>query len=233
MRNLLTLLILSLIPCVAKADDNTPQKIPLAERLTALDDPDYALRETATDLLLHDDTLDLDALAQAMPAAPSPELRQRLLNIAHHHTVRKIRFDSFETEGRGSIGVVQSMVSEPDDVFGPEKSYVLVTRALPGFPAYGRLRPMDQIVGLNDQPLNDLDQVESFPRMLQAFNAGQEIHLTVLRNGETLDVSLTLASRTALAAIYTQPGFTLSPKFDDLWQQRRKAFDWPSDEETQ
>lgn len=126
----------------------------LADRIADLNHPDYATRQDATDALLCDDRLDLDALAAVAYATGqplTPEARQRLLSIARHHTLQNLRLRSFPADGQGSIGIVQAVRAEPLPDQPKPEVYVLVTSVLPGFPAYGRLRPLDRITALNGQ----------------------------------------------------------------------------------
>ena len=92
---------------------NTPATTPrLADRVAALNDPDYATREAASDALLLDDALDLNALAVAAGDDLPPETRERLLYIALHHTVRQLREDNFPADGPGSIGILQAVQAD-------------------------------------------------------------------------------------------------------------------------
>ena len=97
------------------AATETAANIDLAAQIAALNDPDYATRAAATDALLQNETLDLDALAAAAAKVKPlpPETRERLLYVAHHHTVRLLRFANFPVEGPGSIGIVQAVQTDP------------------------------------------------------------------------------------------------------------------------
>lgn|GEM_PF-2230639 len=214
----------------------------LAGRVAALDATDYATRADAADALLRDDTLDLTALAAAAGNDPPPETRERLLHVVRHHTVRRIRNAHFPPDGRGSIGIVQSVQADPLPPGTPDPRsgrtppapgtgppYALVTGVLPGFPACGRLRPLDRIVALNGQALAGAAEPTMFQSMLDPFAAGDTVTLTVLRGGASRSVSLTLANRAALAGIYPPPSHTLHPRFADEWAAQRKPFDWPAD----
>ena len=231
-------------PVVADSDAADPA-VDLAARLTALNDPDYATRAAATDALLRDDRLSLGDLAAAANAAEPlpPETRERLLYVARHHTVRGLRNRLFPAEGRGSIGIVQAVQSDPLPPENAEPAprgraavpqrtgppYALVTGVLPGFPACGRLRPQDRIVALDGQPLDGPSNPTTFQSMLAPLEAGHTIILTVVRDGETLRVPLILANRAALAGLYVPPNHSLHPRFAAEWAAERKPFDWPAD----
>ena len=235
---LVPLLLATLLPVAFPATAAPP---PLPDRIAGLDHPDYAVREAATEALLLDDTLDLQALAKAVPPDASPEVRQRLLHIARHHCIRQIRIDSFDAQGLGSIGIVQSVLTDPPPPWDPAERrppappaapYALVTRVLPGFPACGRLRPMDRILTLNGQPFSMTDRAEGFQRRLLSLEAGATAVLGVRRGNEIVEVTLILANSTALSGIYAGSGITLAPPFAARWDAARKPFDWPADGET-
>lgn len=227
----------------AAADAALPDATPdPAARVAALNAPDYAIRADAADALLRDDTLDLAALAAAAGNDPPPETRERLLYVVRHHTVRRLRDAHFPPDGRGSIGIVQSVQADPLPHAAPDPRsgrkapapgtgppYALVTGVLPGFPACGRLRPRDRIVALNGRAIAGPAEPTTFQSMLDPFAAGDTVTLTVLRGGTSRSVSLTLANRAALAGIYPPPSHTLHPRFADEWAAQRKPFDWPAD----
>ena len=204
----------------------------LADRIADLNHPDYATRQDATDALLCDDQLELDALAAVAHATGqplTPEARQRLLSIARHHTLQNLRLRSFPADGPGSIGIVQAVRAEPlPDQREPEV-YVLVTGVLPGFPAYGRLRTLDRITALNGQRIPEPAQPSSFQAMLAPLKANETVELSVTRARATITVSLTLANRAALSGLYAPPNHTLHPRFAAEWAERRKPFEWPAD----
>jgi hypothetical protein len=184
-----------------------------------LDDPDYGTRLAATQTLLTDDTLTPERLAAWVPAAPSVEQRHRLLRVAEHHTLRRLQEQRFEVEGRGSMGVVQT-VKDRDDA-GDARSYALVTRVLSGFPAAGRLRPLDRIVALDGEPIPGPADARAFEAMMRRYEAGHELSLTVERGGQTLTVSIPLINSRALAAFYQPPAFGLHAPYQEAWEAVR------------
>jgi len=215
-------------------DDDGARPV-LAQQVEDLNDPDYDVRQDATEALLQDTELDLDALAAAATerGALPAETRERLLAVARHHTVRRLRKAFFPADGPGSIGIVQSVRADPlppaPDGAGTGPPYALVTGVLPGFPACGRLRTLDRIVALNGQPIAGPPHPVTFQNMLAPLRANETVTLTVLRDGVTLTVPLTLANRAALSGIYAPPSHTLHPRFAAEWAATRKPFDWPAD----
>ncbi len=217
--------------------------LPLADLVAQLSDPDYAQRAAATDTLLLHPSLDLDQLAHVAGQDLAPETRQRLIYIARHHTVRALRDTHFPAEGSGSIGILQSVLADPlppaparpgaratsPTRVGP--TYALVTGILPGFPACGTLRPLDRIVAFDGNDLDGPAVANAFQSLIEPYAAQDTITLTVIRDGATLNLSLTLANRAALSGIYAPPNHTLTPRFAEQWQVQRKRFAWPADGE--
>lgn len=198
--------------------------------VASLDDADFAVRREATEVMLRDESLTAEAVAALLPEVASLELRQRLELIARHHLVRLLRDERFAAEGPGSIGVVQSVQAgppyqaDPDPKAAPAPiTFALVTRVLPGFPAAGRLRPLDRIVAVDGQPLTGPANAPRFEDLMRRYRANQTISLTVERGPETLDLQLTLANGEALAAMYAFPDFGLTGEFDRAWTTFRQT----------
>lgn len=98
-------------------------------------------------------------------------------------------------------------------------TFALVTRVLPGFPASGRLRPLDRIVGLDGQPLDGPANAPRFEDLMRRYRANQTLTLTVQRDLQTLDIDIPLANGQALPAMYGLPEFDLTADFDRAWTQ--------------
>ncbi|MEO1236257.1 MAG: PDZ domain-containing protein [Planctomycetota bacterium] len=196
----------------ASADDRDPTP---ADLVADLGHPDYAVRQAATDALLIDPSLTPDELAALAPPDAGPEVRHRLLGVARHHFLRRLRLETFPADGPASLGVVQS-AQNPTPTDQPDTpAYVLVTRVLPGFPATGRLRPFDRVLALDGRPLLP-DQ--NFPELMRRYRAGQQVVVTVERADQTLDLAVPLANKAALVEMYAQPGHGLTPVFGRRWE---------------
>lgn len=186
---------------------------------------DFETRRAANDALFLDEALSTEQLADWYARAEQPEVRQRLLMAARHHLLRRMRLDTFPAEGPGSIGVVQSMQIEPPPInLDPAatrshgtKTFALVTRVLEGFPASGRLYPLDRVVALDGQPLGGGNQSQRFEDLMRRYSAGDRLTLTVERNGEAVNIEIPLANGNALGAMYAFPEFGLTPEFDVAW----------------
>ncbi|MEO0513722.1 MAG: PDZ domain-containing protein [Planctomycetota bacterium] len=202
--------------------------------LDDLDHDDYDVRREATESMLLDETLTTDRLAAWYALADSLEAQQRLLIVARHHFLRELRLERFPGEGPGSIGVVQSIQVAPpppnadgrDD--GPNArpparatTFALVTRVLDGFPAAGRLRPLDRVVAVDGQTLGGPGNNQRFEDLMRRYRANQSITLTVQRDGQTVDVVITLANGNALGAMYAFPDFGLTADFEPAWVEHQ------------
>lgn len=192
---------------------------------------DFEIRRSATDALLLDDSLTVEQLAGWYASADDPEVRQRLRVVARHHFLQKMRLERFPGEGPGSIGVVQSMqISLPDlnaddqaPGAGRPTTFALVTRVLDGFPASGRLRPLDRVVALDGQALGGGANNQRFEDLMRRYRSGQTLTLTVLRNGDSLDIAIPLANGNGLGAMYAFPEFGLTADFDQAWNQHQQT----------
>ena len=196
-----------------------------------LADEDYEVRQAATDALFLDESLTVEQLAGWYAEAKAPEVRQRLIAIGRHHFLRQTRLARFPEAGAGSLGVVQSMQISPVDVNVPSEdeedprpiTYALVTQVLDGFPASGRLRPLDRVGAVDGQILGGGANNQRFEDLMLRYRANQNLTLTVQRNDDTIDVVIPLANSDALASMYLPPDFGLAGEFTDRWSEHRLA----------
>lgn len=188
-----------------------------AQLVEQLDSPSYATRTDAAEQLIRDDTLTPQAVAGLLPDEASLEQRNRLQNIARHHAIRLNRDKVFQNASPGSLGIVHSVHLTPADDNEDPTNYSLVSRVLPGFPAYGRLRPLDHIVAIDDQALTGPPSADHFEQIMRRYRSGQTITLTVERGEESLEITLTLAQSNALRQMYAVPDFGLAEPYRDHW----------------
>lgn len=87
------------------------------------------------------------------------------------------------------LGVFSLLFASP---LAPKPAGVLISDTLkdPRYPAYGHLMPGDIIIAINNMPTTTLDD---FSRILGNFKPNETIHLTIIRNGRSLNLTLTLA----------------------------------------
>lgn len=77
----------------------------------------------------------------------------------------------------------------------------IITEVMPGTPAEDAgLLPGDRIVAVNDEPVN----ADTLTLVIGQYLAGETVTLSVMRDGETLEIELTLAER--------PPGFVPAPR---------------------
>ncbi|MFW6058949.1 MAG: PDZ domain-containing protein [Phycisphaeraceae bacterium] len=193
--------------------------------LQALASPDYAVRERTTWRLLRDDDLSARHIADLYAAAETPEQRHRLLDVARHHAVRRMRDRAFDAPGdRGAIGMTHHREAlPPGSVPGLDLPAIEVIQPMPGFPAYTYLRPGDLIVGLDGENLPVEDTMGHFKRVLQSHRPGQRVQLTIHRAGELHEHALRLASYEALNLVYNAGAarMPLRSPFREQWLQTR------------
>jgi len=72
----------------------------------------------------------------------------------------------------------------------PNPAGVKIVYVNSSYPAYGHLMPEDIIIAINNMPTTTLDD---FSRILGNFKPNETIHLTIIRNGRLLNLTLTLA----------------------------------------
>lgn len=215
---------------------------PASTVIEGLSDQDYEVRRAATELLLLDESLTTPQLAAWYALADQPEAQQRLIIVARHHFLRELRLERFPTAGPGSIGVVQSIQVAPikPNADGREdgvnarpparpSTFALVTRVLDGFPASGRLRPLDRVVAVDGKLLGGPGNNQRFEDLMRRYQANQPITLTVERDNETVDVVIQLANGNALGNMYAFPEFGLTADFDRAWVQYQQAHFPPRD----
>lgn len=195
--------------------------------LAALDSPDYRQRQDQTLALLADDAIELDDLAELFARARSVEQRHRLLGVARHHVLRQRREQVFDRPDRGSLGISHRTlgVDELPEHEGHDGAAVEILFTLPGFPAHGRLEAGDRVIALGGEPLPRDFTAEDFRNRIVNFRSGDELQLTIERQGEQLTRTVPLASAQALGAMYDPVGLHLRPQFENDWQEIRRSLE--------
>ena len=140
----------------------------------------------------------------------------------------------------GSLGV-SHRAFPAGSLPGVEEPSIAVVRTLPGFPAFEALRAGDLIVGLNGRPVawpepaplerghrrqeqarqrlatEATAAATAFSEAVQRAGAGNPVTLRILRGGERLEVSVTLAEVDALRRLYPRGARGLR---DEAWAER-------------
>lgn len=214
------------------------------EVLKLLNDPDFKVREQAEANLLADDTLDRAALGKLIQEAQSSEQRYRLIRIAEHHVMREIREQQFGGQEKldeedepilrgfnvretAAIGFsYQPMLVEDNPQ--TQTPAVTVTATMPGFPGHAHLRPGDLVVAVNGQTAQGIRHRELITdwmgNRIAFHHPGDTITLTIVRNGEALDIKIVAAEGTALRLMYTSNGFNAAFRerpYNEQWLKAR------------
>lgn len=187
--------------------------------LALLGDDDYQVRQAATRRLLRDNALTQADLDRLYAASKTPEQRHRLLRVARHHVIRRMIRQKYDGQaGPGSMGLSHQVIPASQD---RARTGVLVVMTLPGFPAYAALEPGDVMIDFAGQPLPDKLTAAQFPLLIQEHTAGEQIHLTVLRDGVEIDVLFILEHGQALKGVYDTGGVVLNAPYRDRWATTR------------
>ncbi len=203
-----------LLFCFGPSLSASPEEV--SALLAGLSSDSYTARQDATERLLADDTLTPNTLSELFAESRSPEQRQRLLAIAHHHLLRQHRQEHFDAaDPQGCIGVQLEAVA-PNQLASLNRPAARVAATLPGFPAHGRLLPGDLILMIDGRAFRrdtGTSPVTELTAHVLAQGAGKTVTLIVRRANESVTVTLPIAGRKALEAMYIADvqGTSLAP----------------------
>jgi len=212
---------------VAQEEGDAPPAPTRDELVEQLGDADFGQRESATAALLADDSIDEEALREMLLTAKTPEQRHRLMALARHHILRVLRREQFtDQEEAGAIGFSYDALL-PDQNPHADHAGVVILKTLPGFPGHIYLRPNDVILQINGQPCwgRDVATVQNFVRSAIAWRAAGETHrLSMVREGERIEIEVPCVGASALTAMYTTSarGSILQNDFEEAWTQARQ-----------
>ena len=191
--------------------------------LYELGNDDYAVRQSATQRLLADEA-DLETLGQLYTKAKLPEQRQRLLNVACHYTVKRMRLKIASNNNKAAIGIRHDAFGT-DRFPGIARPGLIVVETFPGFPGHAHLQRSDLILAVDGQPfpidLTPQQTANRFIQTVQKKEAGSSARFTVYRDGRTIEVRFHLASLHALQTMYKNAQ-KLQPKFQTQWLTTRR-----------
>jgi len=212
--------------------------------LEALDHKDYHVRDEATRQLLSDESLTLDQLETLYREAVSEEQRHRILAVARHHYLEAAA-QRLETPPReffvpraatpsGAVGIPQDALPA-DQLPQLRQSAVRVAYTFPGFPAHAVLQRDDLILAVDGQALPAINDVgisfDNFLQMIKTRPAGEDVTLTIWRDGQRLEVPFTLANLDALSRMYARRVDRGPNQLDEQWLaqwQRVQAAHFPA-----
>ena len=180
--------------------------------LAALGDADYAKRHAAMRKLLADDSITPKIIADVFPKVQSVEQKHRLMSLARHHLLRMARQRDYPispiaaAQGvPGALGLTHGPVTS-DELPQLKQSAVRVRRTLPGFPAHAALEAGDLILEVagNAIPAGlSSDRISNhFGDAIRMIPAGQSVPLKIQRNGQVIEVKVTLGPLDALSGMY-------------------------------
>lgn len=158
----------------------------------------------------------MDELFRQSRVADDPEVRERCLAVLH-----ELVNDEYQKEGEGYIGIRMrdEMVAVPGDA--KPRGGIRVIQVVPDSAANkAGLMLNDLIVGLNDQVWRDSSPSLPFSDKVRRLKPRSRIRLKVLRNGNLLDLEVTLGRRPLIA---DNPFLGEQPA--DLQEAERKAED--------
>lgn len=205
-----------------RAQDVAGEVIDEVQVLASLNDEDYSIRQAMTRRLLADDAMTPDDLDRLILASETFEQRHRLMRVAKHHAIRRminVRFPKRSVPG--SMGLSHVVVHVPSEQGGDSRVGVMAAMTLPGFPAYALLEPGDVIVAFDGEPMPANITGPQFQQKIQGRYIGEEIGLTVIRNGDTLNLQFKLGNGRALSEVYDQNGVVLNGPYRDAWEAER------------
>lgn len=136
-----------------------------------------------------------DELFRQSRAADDPEVRERCLGV-----LRELVNDQYLKEGEGYIGIRMrdEMATIPEDP--KPRCAIRVLQVIPASPAdQADLRLNDLIAGLNDLVWREGVASLPFSEKIRQFKPGDRVKLHVVRDGELIDVDVTLSRRPLIA----------------------------------
>jgi len=208
--HLAALMIAAILAAPSIADPSLVQQ-PIDALLADLGDADFEARERATTQLMLRTDLTEDALTEALRQSTSPEAHHRLVRVALHRFYRDYRVDDLPAPEADSASLGVDLRVPPNRVVRPHQHpqltspALLVTRTLPGFPAFAHLRPGDLIFAIDANRFGDDFDQNMLIEVIQQYKPQQSMTLSVLRNGQAIDITLQLDSLHRLRSVHQQP----------------------------
>jgi hypothetical protein len=113
-----------------------------------------------------------------------PDLRQIVVHVY-------LSGEPYDAERSGFLGIRMPGEMDDEDAAGT----IVVKDRMPGFCGYRVLRDGDVIVDIEERALAQPAERQQFIDAVQMLNAGQQVHLKVLRQGQPLRLAVMLDAR--------------------------------------
>lgn len=207
----------------------------VAQLLAQLSDPDFMTRENATTQLMTCDDVSDDQLSTALRTSKSPEVRQRLVQIAMHRFYAQLQINAGPEvitlpDNGAALGVYfPEPRNENRFVVKAHQHPMLDTPAMlicftyPGFPAYAYLRPGDLVTGMDGQTFTDDLTREEFSARIGRHEPGEFIDLDLIRNSHPMHVRFRLDNKKRLSAVSQMLANVSDPSLYQPWRQHLNA----------
>jgi len=233
--------LLAAITASTTATDHSPDDV-----LARLGHDDWAVRQKAWRHLLADQTLTDQQIDAMFAAAQTCEQRRRLIDVAYHHTLRRIAAGKANKSGKACLGVSLQSISQ-GKIAQIDQSVSHVTDTHPGLPGFIWFVPGDIVLAIDGKrPSTGKGNRGSvfLVNAIASHKPGDVVAITVRRDGLTFDVPVKLVDRAAMMELYAtgqgqkprrpvvvagQPPrlvaefrtlVLLKPEYLELWQQR-------------
>jgi hypothetical protein len=180
--------LLMVVP-VQAAPATQPDSAQYRTWITQLADPDPDIRDAATQNLMGLGRVDLPTLREAA-LSQRPLLPEQV--GALHDIVRQVFLSSDPYRPLPDVGFL-GVTYEP--TWLNDHAGLIVADRLPGFDGFRALRNGDVIVKLLDLPDSAPQNALDLKSLAQTIGPGHPIHLQVIRNGRSVNVSVLLEPR--------------------------------------
>lgn len=192
------------------------------EELSQLDHNEWNQRQAASRRLMQNDFLTEPTVIQAYRRAKTLEQRQRLIQLLQHHYLRRLIVRDFTQDKVGSLGLAQE--GQPIDETAPTRpAGVRIRSVFTGFPAAAFLEVGDLIVAVNDRPFPSSAGTDELTlemrNLIMPQSPGRKVKLKLIRDGQTLELSLPTASMEALRNLFDPASGELTDQYRQGWEQ--------------
>lgn len=160
----------------------------------------------------------MEELLHQSQIADDPEVRERCLAV-----LREMVTDQYLKEGEGFIGI--ELRDEAQLVPGDPRvrSCIRIAQVQPDSPGHqAGLKPNDLIIGLNGANWYELEASSPFREKIMGSKPQSKVKLAILREGQTIDVTVTLGRKPAIPATLFFNGAGFNP--ESMERAAREAY---------